>query len=233
MNIVITGASKGIGRALALKFAQNGHNLAICARNPLPLNELVNDLKNISPNIQIISMNIDVSSKSSVKKFSEKILQTWNKIDVIINNAGYFIPGAIKDEDDNNLPKMIETNLYSAYYLTKYLLPTMIQSQSGHIFNICSIASFMAYPQGGSYSISKYALLGFSKSLREELKSYNIKVTAVMPGATLTDSWKDSELPEERFIPAEDIASIIYNTTLLSDRTVVEDIIIRPQAGDI
>jgi hypothetical protein len=91
----------------------------------------------------------------------------------------------------------------------------------------------MAYPQGGSYSISKYALLGFSKSLREELKSYNIKVTAVMPGATLTDSWKDSELPEERFIPAEDIASIIYNTTLLSDRTVVEDIIIRPQAGDI
>jgi short-subunit dehydrogenase len=233
MNIVITGASKGIGRALALKFAQNGHHLAICARNPLPLNELVNDLKNISHNIQIISMNIDVSSKSSVKKFSEKILQTWNKIDVIINNAGYFIPGAIKDEDDNNLPKMIETNLYSAYYLTKYLLPTMIQSQSGHIFNICSIASFMAYPQGGSYSISKYALLGFSKSLREELKSYNIKVTAVMPGATLTDSWKDSELPEERFIPAEDIASIIYNTTLLSDRTVVEDIIIRPQAGDI
>ena len=91
----------------------------------------------------------------------------------------------------------------------------------------------MAYPQGGSYAISKFAMLGFSKCLREELKPHNIKVTAIMPGATLTDSWKGVELPEERFIPAEDIASIIYNTTLLSDRTVVEDIVIRPQLGDL
>lgn len=233
MNIVITGASKGIGRALALKFAQNGHHLAICSRSPKPLEELVNELKKTSPNIDLISMNTDVSVKSEVKLFAEKILNTWDKIDIIINNAGFFIPGTIKDEDDLNLPKMIETNLYSAYYLTKYLLPQMIQHQNGQIFNICSVASFMAYPQGGSYAISKFALLGFSKCLREELKPNNIKVTAIMPGATLTDSWKGVDLPEERFIPAEDIASIIYNTALLSNRTVVEDIIIRPQLGDI
>ncbi|HUH75031.1 MAG TPA: SDR family oxidoreductase [Chitinophagales bacterium] len=233
MNIIITGASKGIGKALALKFAENGHHLAICARSLEPLEELEKELLNISPDSQVISMTADVSVKSEVKKFADKILESWNKIDIIINNAGFFIPGAIKDEDDENLPKMINTNLYSAYYLTKFLLPSMIESKSGHIFNICSIASFTAYPQGGSYAISKFAMLGFSKCLREELKPHNIKVTAVMPGATLTDSWKGVELPEERFIPAEDIASIIYNTTLLSDRTVVEDIVIRPQLGDL
>lgn len=233
MNIVITGASKGIGRALALKFAENGHHLAICARSLEPLQDLEKVLLKISPSSQIISMTADVSVKSEVKKFADKVLESWDKIDVIINNAGFFIPGAIKDEDDENLPSMIETNLYSAYYLTKFLLPTMINDKSGHIFNICSVASFMAYPQGGSYAISKFAMLGFSKCLREELKPHNIKVTAVMPGATLTDSWKGIELPKERFIPAEDIASIIYNTTLLSDRTVIEDIVIRPQLGDL
>lgn len=233
MNIVITGASKGIGRALALKFAENGHHLAICARSAQPLQDLEKELKKSFPNSKVLAMISDVSIKSEVRNFTDKILKTWDKIDIIINNAGFFIPGAIKDEDDQNLPKMIETNLYSAYYLTKYLLPSMIENQSGHIFNICSVASFMAYPQGGSYAISKFALLGFSKCLREELKPYNIKVTAVMPGATLTDSWKGVELPKERFIPAEDIASIIYNTTLLSDRTVVEDIVIRPQLGDL
>lgn len=233
MNIVITGASKGIGRALALKFAENGHHLAICARSLEPLQDLEKVLLKISPSSQIISMTADVSVKSEVKKFADKVLESWDKIDIIINNAGFFIPGAIKDEDDENLPSMIETNLYSAYYLTKFLLPTMIDDKSGHIFNVCSVASFMAYPQGGSYAISKFAMLGFSKCLREELKPHNIKVTAVMPGATLTDSWKGIELPKERFIPAEDIASIIYNTTLLSDRTVIEDIVIRPQLGDL
>lgn len=233
MNIVITGASKGIGRAIALKFAKNGHNLAICARGAEALIELVDEIKKTYPSSEIISMNADVSIKSDVKMFANKILENWTTIDILINNAGFFIPGTIKDEDDTNLPNMIETNLYSAYYLTKFLLPKMIEQQNGQIFNICSVASFMAYPQGGSYAISKFALLGFSKCLREELKPHQIKVIAVMPGATLTDSWKGVDLPEERFIPAEDIASIVYNTSQLSDRTVVEDIVIRPQLGDL
>ncbi|MCO5231309.1 MAG: SDR family oxidoreductase [Chitinophagales bacterium] len=233
MNIVITGASKGIGKALATKFAQQGHNIAICARNFKPLNTLKEGLLEKYPNINIISEVADVSIKGDIERFANNILKEWKNIDIVINNAGIFIPGAIKDEDEKNLPLMIETNLYSAYYLTKLLLPSMIQAKSGHIFNICSIASFQAYPNGGSYSISKFALLGFSKCLREELKPHGIKVTHVMPGATLTDSWQGTELPIERFIPAEDIATLIYTQTQLSPSTVVEDIIIRPQLGDI
>lgn len=232
-KVVITGATKGIGRALALLFAKNGHDLAICSRHQEDLYSLSDELKNIQPSIEIIALATDVSQKEAVEKFAETILNQWKSIDILINNAGVFIPGSIHDEPEGNLEKMIHTNLYSAYHLTRKLLNAMIPNKRGYIFNVCSIASFMAYSNGGSYAISKFALLGFSKCLREELKSHNIKVSAVMPGATFTDSWSGVEIPEDRFIPAEDIAAIIYNTTLLSDRTVVEDIVIRPQLGDL
>ena len=98
---------------------------------------------------------------------------------------------------------------------------------------MCSVASFKAYPNGGSYSISKFALLGFSKCLREELKEFNIKVTSILPGATLTDSWSETNLPESRFSKSEDIAELIYSITQLSAFSVVEDVVIRPQLGDI
>jgi short-subunit dehydrogenase len=109
----------------------------------------------------------------------------------------------------------------------------MISAKAGHIFTMCSVASLGAYPNGGSYSISKFALLGMTKNLRHELKQHGIKVTAVIPGAAYTDSWKESGLPEQRFMEAEDIASMIYAATLLSPQAVVEEIVMRPQLGDI
>jgi len=233
MNVIITGATKGIGRALSVKFATHQYNLALCARNAGDLEALKQELLSISPGIQILTVQTDVSVKSEIEHFAAEVLKHWSQADILINNAGVFIPGAIKDEAEGNLEQMMDTNLYSAYYLTRKILPLMIQQKNGYIFNICSIASFMAYPNGGSYTISKFALLGFSKCLRAELKEYGIKVCAVMPGATLTHSWAGVELPESRFIPAEDIADIVYHTAQLSSRTVVEDIIIRPQLGDI
>lgn len=232
-NVIITGASKGIGRALAIKFAQNGHHLALCSRDSKNLEILVGELKSINSNIQIIAIPTDVSIKEKVEHFASEILNQWDKIDVLINNAGVFIPGSIHDEPEGNLEIMMNTNLFSAYHLTRKIIPSMIANKAGYIFNICSIASFTAYANGGSYAISKFALLGFSKCLREELKQHQIKVSSVMPGATLTASWDGVDLPEERFIPAEDIADIVYNTSQLSSRTVVEDIVIRPQLGDL
>ena len=103
----------------------------------------------------------------------------------------------------------------------------------GHIFNICSVASLKAYPNGGSYSISKFALYGLTQNLRHELKEFNVKVTAVIPGATWTDSWSQSGIPRERFMEADDIALMIYQATQLSAGAVVEEIVMRPQLGDI
>ena len=109
----------------------------------------------------------------------------------------------------------------------------MLRDRSGHIFTLCSIASLAAYPGGGSYSISKFALLGFTRNLRHELKTKGIKVTAVIPGAVYTDSWKDSGIEEGRIMEAEDIARLIFATSQLSPQAVVEELVIRPQLGDL
>ena len=103
----------------------------------------------------------------------------------------------------------------------------------GHIISICSVASIMAYSNGGAYSVSKYALYGLSRNLREELKPFGIRVTSILPGATYTASWEGADIPEERFMPAEDIAAVIWQAISLSDRTVMEDIVLRPMEGDL
>ena len=151
---------------------------------------------------------------------------------ILVNNAGNFLPGNVYNEEDGLLENQIQTNLYSAYHLTRILLPKMMEAKSGHIFNMCSIASIDAYPNGGSYSLSKWALLGFTKNLRVELMQYNIKVTAVIPGAVYTDSWKDFVNPE-RIMQPEDISTMVYAASMLSPQACVEEILFRPQLGDL
>jgi NADP-dependent 3-hydroxy acid dehydrogenase YdfG len=233
MNAIITGASQGIGKAIAEKLAANGIHLVLCSRSIEKLAALKMDLSQAYPNINIYVESVDVSDKAAVLKFASNALKEFKNIDLLINNAGTFIPGSICSEEDGNMEKMIETNLYSAYHLSRAIVPSMIEQKKGHIFNMCSIASQMAYDNGGSYSISKFALLGFSKCLREEMKPHNIKVTHLMPGATRTPSWDGVDLPDERFIPAKDIAEIVWSTYTLSQSTNIEDIVVRPQLGDI
>lgn len=128
---------------------------------------------------------------------------------------------------------MLNVNLFSAYHLTRALLPGMIKNKSGHIFNVCSIASLKAYANGGSYSISKYALMGFSKNLREELKPFNIKVTSIYPGAVYTSSWEGADVLPSRIMEVNDIAEMVYAASILSPQACVEDIVLRPFLGDL
>src|SRR4030095_6187202 len=153
--------------------------------------------------------------------------------DVLVNNAGNFLPGSVHNEPEGTLENMIAVNLYSAYHLTRLILPQMMRNKKGHIFNLCSIASLKAYANGGAYSISKFALLGFTKNLREELKEYNIKVTAILPGAAYTDSWAASGVNPQRLMEASDIAELVYASAHLSPQACVEELIIRPQLGDL
>jgi short-subunit dehydrogenase len=204
MNIIITGGTKGIGRAIADAFAAEGAHLAVCSRTASDLESMRTEYKTKFPACQLLTRPVDVSSKAQLLEFAEWILQDWEQIDALINNAGVFIPGEILKEESGKLETMMETNLYSAYHLTRAIAPRMIEQGKGHIFNICSIASLFAYPNGGSYSISKFAMLGFSKVLREELKEKGVRVTSVMPGATWSASWEGADLPQERLMPAED-----------------------------
>jgi short-subunit dehydrogenase len=232
MNIIITGASKGIGRAIAEQFATKGHTLFLCSRNEKQLYDTVAFLQTQYPQCTIKAKPTDMGKKAEVREFGTWCLASGVP-DIIINNAGQFLPGSIHDEKEGTLEQMIEVNLYSAYHLTRVLLPSMMSARGGHIFNICSIASLHAYHNGGSYSISKFALLGFNKNLREELKSYGIKVTAVCPGATMSASWEGADIDPKRIMEAADVAKMIYASSQLSQMADVEDIIMRPQLGDL
>ena len=232
MNIVITGAARGIGKAIAEKFAAEGHILFLCARNKETLENTSEDLLKKFPNSTIHTMVADLSQKENGDAFAAWCL-TFAAPDVLINNAGGFTPGNILDEPDGNLENMINNNLYSAYHLTKKLAPAMVKNGSGHIFNICSVAALQAYNNGGSYSISKFALNGFSQNLRHELKAHNIKVTAVFPGAVFTDSWAGFDNSTSRIMQADDIATMILACTKLSAAAVTEEIVMRPQLGDL
>ncbi len=235
MNIVITGASRGIGRAIAEAFAEDkqGNTILMCARNKKQLSSFSTELQGRFPRTSIDCMASDLTKKSEAKAFASWILLKNINIDVLVNNVGSFIPGSISNEPDGALEEMLSVNLYSAYHLTRVLLPKMMEQRKGHIFNMSSIAALKAYPNGGAYSISKYAIAGFSKNLREELKPYGIKVTTVYPGAVYTDSWKDSGVSKDRIMEAADIAKLIYSATHLSPQATIEEIIIRPQLGDL
>ena len=235
MNIVVTGASKGLGLAIANKFADDkrSHTLLLCARNTALLQQVATDMQARYPHAIILARPCDMSKKEEVLLFATWILKTIAKVDILVNNAGQFVPGSVHNEPDGALEQMINTNLYSAYPLTRALLPPMMTAKEGHIFNMCSIASLKAYANGGAYSISKFALMGFNKNLREELKQYNIKVTAVYPGATMTDSWSGSGIDPQRIMEANDVANMIYTSAFLSPQACVEDIILRPQLGDL
>ena len=233
MNAIITGASRGIGKAVARIFAIHGYDLFLCSRNENNLLQTIAELKKEFPQLSIDGKAFDLGKKQEAILFGQWVLNNADTIDVLVNNAGSFIPGNVSEEPDGALETMMEVNLYSAYHTTRTLLPRMMASKTGHIFTICSIASLAAYPNGGSYSISKFALLGMTKNLRHELKPHGIKVTAVIPGAVFTDSWKESGVPQQRIMEAEDIASMIFSSTRLSPQAVTEEIVIRPQLGDL
>jgi short-subunit dehydrogenase len=231
MNVIITGGSRGIGEAVAGIFAQNGHHLLLTAMNEKRLSKTKEELQKKYPSISVKAKAFDLSKKEQAQAFGAWCLQQGYP-DVLINNAGSFAGANVHDEEEGALETMIETNLYSAYHLTRIIVPEMIKNRSGHIFNISSIAGLKAYPGGGSYSISKFALHGFSINLRDELKPHNIKVTTVFPGAAYTDSWA-GQVKRERVMEAADIAKMIYAASQLSPQACVEDIIIRPQLGDL
>jgi short-subunit dehydrogenase len=231
--ILVTGGTKGIGRAIIEKFAAEGFHIITCSRHEAELKALKLELEQKYTFSKVFYMATDVSDHASLEAFINYVKGLKVKIDVVVNNAGVFLPGPIIGESNSVLPYMIETNLTSAYLITKAFVEDMMHRKSGHIFMMCSTASITAYTNGGSYCISKFALYGLSKVLREELKPHGVKVTAVLPGATLTASWQGVDLPMERFIKPEDVAAAISSAYGMSASAVVEEILIRPQLGDI
>ena len=231
--VVVTGGSQGIGRALVERFLQAGYAVATCARSAADLARLHTEVATTPATLH--TLPADLSQLADCQRFAEFVQGLGLPLAALINNAGSFIPGRLQDEpaDGSRLREMLAVNLLSAYDVTRTLLPTFITQGQGHIFTICSTASLMAYPNGGSYGIAKFALLGFTKTLREELKTQGVRVTAVLPGATLTRSWDGVGEEATRFISCADVAEAVFSAFSLSPQAVVEEVVIRPQLGDL
>ncbi|MCU0390280.1 MAG: SDR family oxidoreductase [Thermoflexibacter sp.] len=230
--VVVTGGTKGIGKAIIEKFASQGMNVATCSRTKSHLVTLNSEIET-KYNVNLYYLEVDMSERRDIEMFINYLRSFDEPIDAIINNTGFYISGQLHTEDEGIMEEMMRTNVYSAYHLTRGLVEGMIARQQGHIFNICSVASIKIFPNGGSYSVSKFALYGMTKLFREELKEYGIKVTAVLPGATLTSSWDENQIEPDRLVKPQDVAEAVFAAYAMSASSVVEEIIIRPQLGDL
>jgi NAD(P)-dependent dehydrogenase (short-subunit alcohol dehydrogenase family) len=223
--IAVTGVSRGIGLEIAKRFASEGYKVVGCASS----DKSVAEVKRKHPDFDVVKA--DLSNKNDVRAFCAHVRNAGPRLDVLVNNAGRYLPGKIETEAEDTFEALMALNVGGPYYVTKGLLDCLAPGST--VINVCSTASITAYPNGASYCISKFALLGFSKVLREELKPKGIRVVSLLPGATLTDSWSGVSLPPERFIAAEDLGHIAWLAHSLRHGAVIEEVVIRPLAGDI
>ncbi len=233
MNAIVTGATKGMGRAIVMELAANNYNITFCARDENQVEAFLDELRKGYPHLLFFGMRADMENSSDVSGFAEFAARNFGQVDVLINNAGLYIPSELMNEDERCLQRQMQVNVFAPHFLSKFFAAKMIDHGRGHIINICSIASLEPVTRAGSYSISKTALLGLTKALREELRPAGVKVTAVLPGSTLTDSWSGTDLPSDWFILSQDIAKSIINCLQMSSGANIDEIIIRPLYGKV
>lgn len=233
MNAIVTGATKGMGRAIVMELAANNYNITFCARDENQVEAFLDELRKGYPHLLFFGMHADMENSSDVSGFAEFAARNFGQVDVLINNAGLYIPSELMNEDERCLQRQMQVNVFAPHFLSKFFAAKMIDHGRGHIINICSIASLEPVTRAGSYSISKTALLGLTKALREELRPAGVKVTAVLPGSTLTDSWSGTDLPSDWFILSQDIAKSIINCLQMSSGANIDEIIIRPLYGKV
>lgn len=232
-NVVITGATKGMGHAIAIAFAKQGLNLAICSRKSEDLLLLQRELQKINPGITIVIRQADCSIKEDVLAFAGYAEQELGSISVIVNNVGMYEPSSILDDEPDTFLKLINTNLMPAYELYRYYGKSMMAAGKGHIFNICSVAALSPVIEAGMYSVTKSALYTLSNIMRLEMQAYGVKVTAILPGSTLTDSWNGTDLPADRFVSPDDVASAIIGAYNMSAGANVDEVVIKPVKGQV
>ena len=230
--IVITGASQGIGRALAEAFSkEEDARIVLVSRNKSKLDDVAAQCE--QHGAQTLVVPCDVTKESDVSAMGETVLSHWGAPEVLINNAGLFKPGSLLEMDASSFSEQVDVNLTSAFLVTQVFLSAMVEQESGSIFYMASVASIRAYAGGAAYCAAKHGLLGLARCVREETRDKGIRVTALLPGATFTPSWEGVDLPEERFMPASDIAKATLDIYKMTERTVIEEIILRPQLGDL
>ena len=211
--VLITGASSGIGKETAIEFAKLGANIVLVARRKEKLKSVEDELKKF--HVTALVCQCDVSKKDQVQEMSKTVLEKFDSIDVLVNNAGFAIYGSVSDLSIDEIESQMETNYFGMIYCIKNFLPSMLEKKSGHIVNVASVAASFGLPGIASYCASKFAMLGFSEGLKHELKDTGVGITVVSPIMVRTDFF---DHPSFEKIPQ-------YSPTSLSSKTVAKAIL--------
>ena len=223
-NAIITGAGKGIGKAIATALAQEGVNVALVGRTKKHLDELAEELKKY--NVKIAVATMDVSDIHSVNHAIETVKEELGFIEILINNAGVGKFGKFLEMEIADWEQIIQTNLMGTYYVTREVVPEMIEKQTGDIINISSSSAFSPAAVTSAYSASKAAVNAFSVSLMQEMRKHNIRITALSPSTTATDMAIDLKLTDgnpDKVMQPEDLAELIIAQLKLNRRVFVKD----------
>lgn len=228
---VITGASQGIGASIARTFAKAKIGpLALVARNQRNLERVAASCRKLGVRAEVFPC--DVGDADSVVAMTAAVLKKFKRVDVLINNAGQYLGKAFLEYTLEEFDNQLAANLRSMFLTSKAFVPGMVERGRGDVFNMGSIAGLIGLPGGSGYCASKFGVLGLSRVMRDELKEKGIRVTCVMPGATWSPSWGPSGQEESRMMPDTDVARTFLEIYRMSRRTVVEEIVLRPQLGD-
>jgi NADP-dependent 3-hydroxy acid dehydrogenase YdfG len=237
---LITGATSGIGKACAFKFAQNGYDLIITGRRKERLLSIKKEIE-LGYTSNVLPLNFDVQDKEQIQQTIDSLDAGWKKIDVLINNAGLALD--LKPINEGNFTDwdiMIDTNIKGVLYMSNIVSKLMIERESGHIINIGSIAGKEVYPNGNVYCVTKHAIDGLTKAMRIDLMKHKIKVTQIAPGAVGTEFSEvrfkgDQEKAQKVYdgykpLSGEDVADVVYYATTLPPHVNINDLLIMPMA---
>jgi NAD(P)-dependent dehydrogenase (short-subunit alcohol dehydrogenase family) len=229
---VVTGASQGIGAAIAETFAgEPGIRLALVARHAKNLEKVATRCR--ARGAEVLVCPCDLTREAEVGAMAESVRTRLGSPDLLVNNAGSFVRADLLQMDYSEFQAVLDANLSSAFLVTRAFVGEMQARKRGTIFYIASVASLKAYPESGAYCAAKHGLLGLARAFRACTQGSGLRISTLMPGATQTPSWDSDSVPPERLMPAEDIATAVLDIYKLSDRSVVEEMILRPTLGDL
>lgn len=225
---LITGATKGIGRAIAHRLAATGFHLVLIARNADDLELYQEELQEAFKDIDVRIYACDLGNTREIQQCISFVDGSCPQIDVLINNVGLFSPASILDITAEELMQLFQVNYFAAHHLSAFFGKKMADRGRGHIINIGSVASKEATGHASAYGVTKFALHGLTVNLREELLPLGVKVSEVVPGATWTASWKGTDVAQDKFVTANDIALAVTTCLLVGATANVEEIVVRP-----
>ncbi len=227
--VIITGGSKGIGLSIAKVFSRAAERpLVLVARNKEELEEARSVcLKEGAPKVDTIS--VDLTDEEAVSNVDFSIYSPG----ILINNAGSFLFKKLADTTGEEFKGQFQINAFGAFNITKAVLPELLNMERALVVNICSMGSLKGLSGSGAYAMSKHALLGYTRSLRKELKKTNVGVTAINLGQTYSTSWHEVDIDPTKLIDSEDVGQLILALSNLSPRSIAEEITLMPQGGEV